>query len=319
MARRTSKRRAFAFVAVILGLAAVAVAYEVLVQYTQKGLLADATRRYVEAARDAEYLIAVVGDSHAKGMEAPPGFDYPTQLELRLQLLRPKSKIRVANIADAGFNTSQAVDRLHRVVQRAGRDPDLVIFNAGFNNIWNFQKAWFIPEDIQGRKLEAQLRFLLTQSANYRLGVITVKRMRQLIDRDQTYRGHHTAVLNADDPNELAFLSSWIKRDIESLADNLAARKTRLVVVSYWNDCRWLDEVLPELGRGENVFVADVHGLGFDHMSTADFERSLVAPGSHPNKYGYARIAELLAGFLDDAGLLPAKKPAAQHAATAVR
>lgn len=309
MARRQTKRRVFALVAVLLGLGTVAVGYELLIQYTQRGMLARAVEKYVAAAADADFLIAAVGDSHVKGKEAPPGFDYPTQLELRLRTLRPQSKIRVANIGEAGYNTSQAVDRLGNVIEKTGRYPDLVIFTAGYNNIWNFQKAWFIPEDIQGRQLDQQLRYLLAKSANYRLGVITLERMRQLLDENQGYRGHNTAVFNEDDPNEVKFLSSWIKRDVEGLATSLGDQGTRVLLVTYWHPYRWVDEAFEALAETDNVDVADVRGLGFDGLLDGQLADAFIAPGSHPNKYGYARVAELVAKAMDEDGLLPPEKP----------
>jgi len=86
--------------------------------------------------KEENYTILCLGDSHTRGMGAPEGMDYPSQLGI---LLNHKSnkKFNVINLGFAAQNSSQLLYKLPSQINLY--KPDLIILlTGGANKKWNY-------------------------------------------------------------------------------------------------------------------------------------------------------------------------------------
>jgi lysophospholipase L1-like esterase len=268
----------------------------------------DAAAPDADVPADMHTVILCVGDSHTAGSQAPAGLDYPSQLEIALNLADRGRGFRVINLGRPGDNSSQAVDRAIRYLAAARRRPDVIVFNAGFNNCWNFADASALPPGVAHGSRRAQFRYLLASSRALRFSSIVVSRLRQLAGgaREQTEAPQRRSVLGDQNEAEVSFLADWEFQDLARLAQETARRKIGLALLTYWNDVRWMDQAYQRLAAERGATVIDVRNFG---SPITELETTgpvpLVARDSHPNKFGYARIARLVAQALVDRGLIP--------------
>jgi tetratricopeptide (TPR) repeat protein len=85
--------------------------------------------------KQSDYTILSIGDSFTRGMGAPMGKDFSSQLEILLNQNSQK-KYRVINGGLSGANSSQILKLLQSKIDAA--KPDLMILLVGGANTWNF-------------------------------------------------------------------------------------------------------------------------------------------------------------------------------------
>lgn len=249
----------------------------------------------------ADVVFLCVGDSHTRGLGAPKGFDYPAQLERRLQTADPARRYQALNLSAGGFNTSEAVSGAIEFLQRSERVPDILLFLAGYNNIWNLRQAAVLPEDERRRSRHRQYEFLLANSRSYRFGLVTVARLRQLAEGAKTA---NKKLFDLHEPGEISFLVRWVKLDLERLFRETALRKVPLVLLSYWDGNEWVDKACREFAADKRLPYLNLLNFGYDYYE-GKCPSELVAPDCHPNQQGYARVAELIHQGLLTVGVLP--------------
>jgi lysophospholipase L1-like esterase len=215
---------------------------------------------------------------------------------------------RVVNLGRSGANSSMVLNQTVRYLAKAERTPDVIIFNAGFNNCWNFEEASVLPRNIAAGSLHAQFRYLAAQSRLLRFSRITVSRIEQLArsSESQISDAQSSQILNVHDETEIAFLTDWVYRDLVRLDREARGKGARLVLLSYWNNIRWVDAAFRRMTQTQGAPLIDVHNFGEPTTESWNTRPvALAAPDFHPNKYGYARIAQLVAQALFDRGLIP--------------
>jgi len=284
------KRIVFRVLAVLLGLAAVLAILEIGLRRAAREVARE------PLALNADVVILCVGDSHTAGLEAPPNLDYPSQLEILLNMHDLDRIHQVINLGQGGLNSSQVVQLTMDYLARAERVPDIIIFCAGINNKDNFAGASFLPEEVRNSDINAQLRYLLAHSRAYRLGQLTIERLQEAgAQKPKTYQELTNTLLNASAPEDISFLVDWISSDLEALFLETHARGIVLVLLTYHQPNPW------QLGAYQDiqmkyglpiVNMIDYGGLSQKHLLR------LTAPGYHPNKLGYYLIAQKLVNEL---------------------
>ncbi|MFC1514900.1 tetratricopeptide repeat protein [Candidatus Omnitrophota bacterium] len=113
---------------------------------------------------NSDYTILCEGASYTRGLGAPEGMDYGSQLEDLLNSNDKRKKITVINKGVAGQNTTQLLKKLQRDIDAV--KPDLVILLVGGANKWNTQGY---SSFIKSNKLVRSLGNLLYRIHIYKL------------------------------------------------------------------------------------------------------------------------------------------------------
>jgi len=302
--RRKLLRLIFIPVAVILGLLLVSGGTELVLRLFGWWSLREGRIDYKNITA-ADMVILCVGDSHTEGVGAPAGYDYPRQLAARLRESHRRTRFAVVNLGHAGFNSSQAANRVVDFIAHMPRRPTVIIFNAGKNNDHDFSDARILPEEARGMNRIDQFKYLLANSRAFRLGQITVSRL-----KDQVFFGAPlrdsawNKVLDVYGGPEQELLRQWIQRDLDYLWKKTADRNIPLVLLNYWHKVPTVDEVFAKNGRRPRMYflnIIDFASRLFRYKPT----RALVSADYHPNQYGYAIIARLVEKALADNRLIP--------------
>ncbi|MCD6221524.1 hypothetical protein J7K25_05155 [bacterium] len=90
----------------------------------------------VKSRDQKKYVVLCLGDSFTYGLGAPLGESYVDYLRVLLQQKFGRDKVEVVNYGFPGHNTHQLIEILRDEVDRI--KPDLVIFLAGCQNLYNF-------------------------------------------------------------------------------------------------------------------------------------------------------------------------------------
>lgn len=284
--RSRFKRIVFRLLAIILGLIIIFGGLEIGLRLARKRITCE------PVAPDTDVVIWCVGDSHTKGLEAPPNLNYPQQLETMLNNEDPEHLYQVNNLSMSGYNSSQVVRETIKFLEQEPRGPDVIIFCAGINNKDNFKWASFLPQDLQNRSIKRQLKYVLANSRAFRLGQLTVKQLQEAIEKSPwNYSRLTDQLLDFSSEAEQEFLRDWLAHDLMILREAALKKGAELALLTYSSHCAWQLQAYQSLHRQYGTPLLDV--LYFDHLPEAQRER-LMAPGGHPNEKGYYRIAELI-------------------------
>ena len=248
---------------------------------------------YAQATDNFDHLIVCVGDSHTEGIGAPKGQDFPTQLASILNLKAGSPRYKVINLGHAGYNSSQAVNVLFDFLRKSSRQPDIIIFNAGNNNDHNFAEARILPQDARMAGTNVWIEYLLANSRAFRLGQITVYRLKRLVSKNNIGELENNDVLNVWGKRELELLERWLLADIEVLSKDARSRGAKLVLLNYFTPTPWVDRAFTKAASLYDIPFIDVRGFGYPLGYIASY-RAWVSSDWHPNQYGYARIAEMV-------------------------
>lgn len=291
------RRRVFALLAFVLGFALAVAVLEVGLRVARKKAF------FAFSSDNVDHVVLCVGDSNTEGLEAPANLDYPTQLQIMLNRHDTARVYNVVNLGQAGNNSSQVVNRTLAYLAEAPRAPDVVIFNAGINNKDNLAEASFLPEKVRGQSARTQLKYLLANSRTFHLTTLSVARIKAAMASNAKKGAGGPLpndVLKPTTDAEATFLVAWMIDDLTRLHSALAARDASLVLLTYHFDCTWQAAAYRAVAHKLDVQVIDVHNF----LAGRQIGK-FVAPGMHPNEFGYARIAELTRDALIDRRLLP--------------
>ncbi len=303
--RRTTRRKVFAAVAILLGLTVTIVLIESSLRI-MGWLMLQQRQVQPQTVATADFVILCTGDSHTEGIGAPRGLDYPAQLAARLRQSHPRTRFAVVNLGRAGDNSSQAADRLMEFIDQMPRRPYLIVFNAGKNNDHRFTDARILPAEARNLTRFQQYEYLLANSRALQLGEVTISRLKDQIQAGApNYRENWDEVLDVHGATERRLLSDWVRRDLEYLAQRTAAAKVPIVMLNYWHGVDTVDDVFADLARQPRFVWVDARGFGVQ-LSRITNSETLRAPDGHPNQYGYALIARLVEKTLTERRLIPA-------------
>ncbi|MCZ7586424.1 MAG: SGNH/GDSL hydrolase family protein [Deltaproteobacteria bacterium] len=297
-----SRKTVFTVAAAALGLACVALVFELAV--LARSWWDDDEDRGPPPRAGARVVILCAGDSHTQGVGARRGRGYPGRLAAMLEKERP-GYYDVINLGAGGANTSQAVESVRRWTAHYPRRASVVIFNAGFNNVWNLRGASILPEDLRGAPDDVLYRRVLAESATWRLGQITRRRIEQFLGDLERKKDEHRGLIAWEGEGERAFLTRWIVRDLENLADLAEAGGAAVALLNYWNVCAWQSAPYESFAATGRAVAIDVTHFGIEPWTPA-LEKKLTTDDRHPNEEGYARIAGIVHRALDGRGLLDA-------------
>lgn len=243
------------------------------------------------------FEILTVGDSHTYGKGAPKGYSYPEQLQRILTKAKADVSWVVDNKGIPGHNSSQALS-IMRARLSAPPPPDLVLACAGTNNDHNLAQATFLPDQLQDNAPGLQWAYLFRNSRTYRLGQITVRRVRQLTENNKEV----PEVLYDEviDENE-KFLVEWLKDDFTAMNEACADSGCGFALIGYAANVPPAARAMSEM-KIDGVPFLDNYGV---KMSAMMKRMGYMAPDGHPNKEGYALIASRVARYLAENSLVP--------------
>ena len=261
-------------------------------------------RQLASGSAEGAFTILCVGDSWTQG--APYG-RYPDFLEQRLEAERPGLDVRIVNVGSAGTNSSQALRRMADAMAEA--EPDLIVAMTGNNDhhnltassYWRFQDRELGSWDVAA----AGLRSSLHASRVYRLVRATWQKGRgaattnEFFAREEEQR-HRDLIAIDRETHRKQLRYNLIK--IVELARN---HETPIVFQTYFHFHGYhVNEVIRDTAARHDVPLAD-HNYVF-HTDVPPEERpALRIEDGHPNRDGYALMAETLAATLRQARLVP--------------
>jgi len=252
--------------------------------------IVQAPNETVDFEQEPDLRVLCAGDSHTEGVGASPGYDYPSQLQAMLRRAYPQNQIAVINIGRAGYNSTQAAESVAGFRQSCKCRTQIVIFNAGKNNDHNFAHAHFLPDEMAEMTLSEHIKYLLANSRTFRLGQVTVDRLRRLSQQPDVFRLHWNQALDVEGQEEQKLLRDWVERDIAQLRAQLPPDESQLVLLNYWQRVPFLDLAFRAAAQEDGVYFIDVNYFAMP-LGKMGKTKSLVAPDLHPNRYGYAFIA----------------------------
>lgn len=312
------RRSLYKLAAVLLGLGGVVLIVELGLRVGWLIVREDPFTGHAPSGK-ADVVILCAGDSHTQGIGAPEGLSYPDQLSALLNASDPSHAYQVINIGQSGFNSSQAVNRVLAYLEKGDVQPDIVIFCAGGNNDHNFMEARFLPEDVARMSLRHRLSYLLAESRAYRLGQITIGRIRTLLesmdhpgkqgpggqDQDEMQLQLTWQDLMEANEEEVQLLRDWLRKDLEHLWDALRSRGIHLLLMNYFHWQTPVDSVFAQAAEDFGIFFVDVRGFGDPSYDSRADRKGLVASNWHPNEYGYRKIVPLIVKALRDNRMIP--------------
>lgn len=244
------------------------------------------------------FTILCIGDSHTRSPDLAEEMDYPSQLEALLNNAYSEPGYRVINEGYSGDNSSQSVERLINRLEENAEFIDLVIFSSGKNNEHQLTRASFLPKEIR-EEMDRIFPYLLEKKDFYHFSSKTVLNLKSLnrkgIAPEDAGWG---MVLNMESEVELDLLLKWLKIDLQRLLKTLKTRGINLVLMNYYHNVLWVDAAF--------VSFALEHDLVYANITDFDLDENLMVPklttsNFRPNKYGNARITEILhQAFIDN-------------------
>lgn len=299
------RRIVFAVVAVALGLLVVALGFEVVAKALAPRALEVKLGTDFEGlwrhdlptiSPETDVLLACAGDSHTEGAGAPLGFDYPEQLSLQLNAKDPQRRYQVLNLGVSGYNTSQAADRAINLLETVPRLPNVLLFCAGFNNMWNLEGASILPQEIREKSQKKSWEYLLAHSRAFKLTQITAARLAAFGDFAES--GQPVNPFSGASADEADFLREWITFDLNRLWAATREKNVRLVLLTYTTTDAvfqsWGERAFREFAAAQGLLLIDVNSFGLPRAARFTAPSRWLAPDGHPNCFGYARIAHLI-------------------------
>lgn len=259
--------------------------------------------------------IVAIGDSWTFGVGAPPGYSWPAQLAARLA--QDGFPLSVANLAEPGANSSEAVAHLARALD-AGARPAWVVAAMGTNNLWSFRRASFWTDFPPEQVPVSMIHRLASRTGTGRLLALAAAGQdpwpRAVVDpvdsaaiytseEDLADAGFSSS--RSDRRQEREFLAAWLRHDFDRLCEAGDRSGFRIAVLSYHFGRLNVTETqrtAAEACPGAVFISALAFGNPIGGLPGAAF---LSEDGWHPNERGYARVAELVHAGLLDVGLLP--------------
>jgi len=211
---------------------------------------------------------------------------------------------RISKLGGWNCNSSEAAN----LVVQAANGPlhyAVVVFSAGKNNEHVLREASVLPSPIREADFRAKMQYLLQEKSRFRWSDTTKQHLSRLYalpgGPSQDYQKWNS-LLDVNGVSEIAFLSSWLEEDIRTLHASLATHGIRLVLLNYFQDCLWVDRSFESISRLLGIPFVDIRDFGFSDQEKAG---RLISGVTHPNKYGYARIAKLVQQAIMKNGLVP--------------
>jgi lysophospholipase L1-like esterase len=257
---------------------------------------------------EANLFITTVGDSHTWGVGADLEYNYPRQLARIIYKkhsnIRPNMKI----VARPGRNSAEALTALKESLEIGpyklhqndiGQKLDIVVICVGKNNNHNLRGIDYLNKYIADVPERARLANILETSGAYQLKKITRSRIRQLVNGDVIDKNTYFCVLcDENDP----FLKEWVRHDFQEMIDIAGKLGAKVVLMTYWEEVPFVDKIMESLAKSnDDVIFVSQHGF---NLPLFCLEEPYLAPDTHPNEKGYARIAAHLYQSLDNKGWL---------------
>ncbi|MBZ0273167.1 hypothetical protein K8I61_14105 [bacterium] len=284
---RWRRNIAFTVLADVIVLLAVLLAFEVYARWDHRWLH---TSLHMPTA-DVEILVACFGDSHTYGMGASEGESYPEQLERLLAGEFADIDVQVVNEGEPGANSSLALQTVRRFLWKSRVTPDVLIYSAGRNNVWNIQHSPILPGHVAVRRSAEWYKHLLQDTYAYRLSKVTLTRLQQFTAGGTQFP---KVVFSPKSRDERKLLRDWLRHDLDELHAICRSREIDLVLMNYWEPHPWIDAEMFEFAAAtDNTFI-DIFNFGDSHRHIRRCPSDFVARDCHPSGKGYARIARLV-------------------------
>lgn len=274
-------------------------------------------------------MILCLGDSHTFGVAVPAERAYPAQLARRLA--EHGLVVNVVNLGAPGTNTSQIRRRLPEWLERY--QPMVIVVLAGVNDGWNAEEVLMADladgmlQGQPGKLWRARMRNALSYLKSYRLAAYLLRRVsRGRKDIEQAQRRDGEPVFHNYNPAEACEAdfadAERAQRNFRRIVELCRERRVQPIFMTYIGvpsvaEFEGPNYALREAAKELQVPLLDndrlVRPQLLDSEGNLDLGRAMVLflPDAHPTAAGYSLIADNLARFLLEQGLL--KKEATTH------
>jgi len=280
-----------------------------LVEFGLRAIGATVMHRQTAASRSSQgderpFTILCIGDSWTQG--APYG-RYPDLLAERLTQINPDQQIRLVNLGSAGTNSSQALRGMNE--RLAKHRPDLIIAMTGNNDHHNLTASsyWKFQDDELGSWdiAVAGLRTSLHSSRVFRLSKAVWQRgaggatSNEFFESEQADR--HRGLIAIDRETH----RKQLEYNLTKIVELARTQQIPLVFQTYFHFHGYdVNEVIRDVAARHDLPLAD-HNLVFHTEIPPERREKLRIADGHPNRDGYALIADTLVATLKRDGLLP--------------
>jgi lysophospholipase L1-like esterase len=258
--------------------------------------------REIPAGRQPKTVrILALGDSTTFGWGVEQDQTYPAQLEQLLQAKHPDMSIEVIDGGVPGYTSFQGLYHFRKYA--AAYEPDIVLFG------YIVQDARMVPISDKAQAIKAREAKYLADNPLYRFN--TYRLLRDKYNWLRAYRAdQQTEAAKRDDPNSLTPrvpLADY-RENIELFKSLTDAHQSRLVLFGFPL------EVIGYTKEHRKLLKEMADELKLDHFDPSNVvheearERTLYFPKDkgHPNADGCRFIAEQLAAYIEDRGLIAA-------------
>ena len=241
-------------------------------------------------------FILCAGDSNTYGVGADTlAHAYPRQLQTVLEQRYPGRGIAVLSVAGGGWNTSEVVEHVQRRLDAGGRSPDVLVFLAGTNNRNNLHRCSVILEHKADVPFPDRVLAELQSMQLGKLATVLSYRGRDLVRAlVATEAGSPRPFLDARDAEVDRFLETWMENDLGKVARLAADRGARLVVATY--AVAGMNAYIRRAAGAIGLPLCDA-GAGGGTWNALGW---MSKDGTHPNEMGYAKMAERIAGCIEE-------------------
>ncbi len=261
-----------------------------------------------ENYKNSYYRILCVGESTTCGIGAsdPALYNYPRQLQEKLNKKFPDLGIKCVFDPSIGVNTTQNLIKLPSIIKKY--QPNLVVFMAGINNWWNLDKSNILLFNKNERLQQAllNLRMFLERFRVYKLfkwlvysyGLIRLEDQinwpeENVNDEESTKLRLKMAFDLRESIEEKYNSDIFIKIAYYDLQEMIKICKEKKITVII---CNYASRANPLLARAHKE-LSFIHNCYFvDNQSffssLSDDRDYFYRDGHHPNDKGYGIIAE---------------------------
>jgi lysophospholipase L1-like esterase len=249
-------------------------------------------------------VILCVGESTTQGLWTEAGESYPEQLEALLTARFGERRYDVLkNHEGVGANTAMILERLPEILRE--HDPVAVIYMVGVNNLWNLAHthiALWSHNDSIGRLLLG-LSAIADHFRTFKL--LRMMKQRWFPTRPAEAAFPQTVEARAFAAQHVGLFHDILLHDLRRMVALARENNATPLLMTYpfgeWRDAQ--AEVaremnVPLIDNGPAFAAIKRHGDLHDYVFAAD--------NWHPNKAGYAIIADNALRGLVSAGVLPA-------------
>ena len=264
--------------------------------------------------------IICLGESSTAGLDVAWEDSYPSQLKTLLKKEYPGKTIDVIVPPHVGQNTSQVVNRIEQYIELYS--PRLIILMIGYNNEWSLAEShigeFLQPDSLQTQKIMAlcslnnlrlfkmlrylYLSFIVKEESNYMEGL---KGTYYIWGGPELVRWPPKKwIYSFADTHRDAFIKLW-RYDVQEIISAARKHNINILLMTYHINPTYLSgQEFIAMAHKNNIPLIRNDKTFQTLIDNRTIQSYLLRDNWHPNKYGYALIAENALQVIRDKKLL---------------